>query len=164
MSDNAPSPRLQFLRGVRDGVPIGLGYFAVAFSLGITDEIFGLGIARRGWLEPLYLYGAFLFAVLCWASGTALGIVAGNILPVRAVSALSVAIYGMFLAVIIPPARENRTVCALVAVSFAASWLFSVLPAVQGISSGLKTILLTVSIAAAAALLFPVREEGGGAT
>ena len=229
-------------RGARDGFPIGLGYFAVAFSLGITakhaglnaaqgflasflnhasageyalfsliqqnaaywevaavifitnaryllmsaalsqrfspktpfphrvlsgfcitDEIFGLGIAYPPPLSPPYLYSAFLVAALCWASGTACGIVAGNILPGRVVSALSVAIYGMFLAIIIPPARKNRAVAVLVLASFACSFVFSVLPALRFLSAGLQTILLTVTLSALAALLFPVEEasEGG---
>ena len=237
--------RQKLLRGARDGLPVGLGYFAVAFSLGITakaaglspvqgfiasflnhasageyalfsliaahaaywevavvifitnmryllmsaalsqkispetpffhrpligfgitDEIFGLGIAYKGWLSPAYLYSAFLVADLFWASGTATGIVAGNILPQNVVSALSVAIYGMFLAIIVPPARQNRVVAALVLISFACSFVFSALPLVSGLSDGMKVIILTVAISAAAALLFPVADapaEGGEA-
>ena len=234
--------RREIVRGARDGLPIGLGYFAVAFSLGITakaaglnpvqgfiasflnhasageyalfsliaahaaywevaavifitnmryllmsaalsqklrgdtslphrfllgfgitDEIFGLGVAYPGKLRPAYLYSAFLLADLFWSSGTASGIVAGNILPANVVSALSVAIYGMFLAIIIPPARKNRVVGVLVAVSFACSFAFSVLPLLSGLSGGMRTIILTVAISSAAALLCPVREEGGEA-
>ena len=87
---------------------------------------------------------------------------AGNILPANVVSALSVAIYGMFLAIIIPPARENRIVAVLVPASFVCSYAFSVLPVVRELSAGMQTIVLTVSISAAAALLFPVRDAEGG--
>ncbi|MCR5826582.1 MAG: AzlC family ABC transporter permease, partial [Oscillospiraceae bacterium] len=83
-------------------------------GFGITDEIFGLGIAYPGKLRPAYLYSAFLLADLMWSSGTASGIIAGNVLPASVVSALSVAIYGMFLAIIIPPARRERAVLLLV--------------------------------------------------
>ena len=69
----------------------------------------------------------------------------------------------MFLAIIVPPARKNRTVLLLVIVSFAASGLFAVLPMLAALSGGMKTIVLTVSISALAAVLFPVREEGGEA-
>ncbi len=227
-----------YREGMRDGVPIGLGYFAVAFSLGIaarsagmsalqglvasllcnasagefalftvigaggtyleaalvtlianaryllmsfalsqrispempdyhrylfgglvTDEFFGINIARHGYLEPAYYYGAITVATPLWAIGTALGILMGNLLPGRVVSALGVALYGMFLAIIIPPARENRVVAACVLASFLLSGLFSVLPLLSGISAGTRTILLTLLIAGAAALLFPVREE-----
>ncbi len=224
--------------GVRDGIPIGIGYFAVAFSLGIaarnagltpfqgflasllcnasageyvgftliaagatyleiaiatlianaryllmscalsqkippelplrhrllvafdiTDELFGINIAREGPLNPCYTYGAMLIALPGWAFGTLFGVIAGNLLPVRLVSALSVALYGMFLAVIIPPARKSPVVAGLVAVSFLASWAAGNLPLLSGLSEGTRTILLTVVIASAAALLFPREEE-----
>ena len=165
-----------FIEGFRDGIPIGLGYFAVSFSLGIvarnaglnaiqgffasffcvasageyalftsiqsaatfleiaiitlvvnaryllmscslsqkfapdtplisrllvgfgvTDEIFGISFGRRGQLDPFYNYGAIAIAVPLWSLGTSLGVIAGNFLPSRIVSALSVALYGMLL-------------------------------------------------------------------
>ncbi len=226
------------LDGMRDGVPIALGYFAVSFSLGIaarragfspfqgflasllnnasageyaafalittgasylqvaiitlianaryllmscalaqkftpdtpfihrliigydvTDELFGITIARKGPLNPWYTYGAILLAAPAWASGTALGIIAGNLLPLRAVSALSVALYGMFLAIIIPPARKSKIVAALVAISFFLSFICNYLPGIASLSDGTRTILLTVLISAAAAILFPVKQE-----
>ena len=217
--------RRVFLSGVRDGVPIGLGYLAVAFSLGIAARNAGLNAfqgflisllnnasageyaaftviaADSGFLEmalitlitnaryllmscslsqkfspdtPLYhrllvgydvtdeLFGiaiAFLPAIPGWAIGTALGVTAGSVLPARLVSALSVALFGMFLAIIIPPSRKNPVVLGCVAVSFAASWLCSVLPLTKALSEGTRTILLTVVIASAAALFFPVKDE-----
>ena len=89
----------------------------------------------------------------------ALGIIAGNLLPLRVVSALSVALYGMFLAIIIPPARKDRIVAVLVVISFALSFLCSYLPGISALSEGTRTILLTVAISGAAAVLFPVRQE-----
>ena len=94
-----------------------------------------------------------------WAVGTALGVVAGNILPPAVVSALSVALYGMFLWVIIPPARKNRIVGALVLASFALSYLASILPGLAALSAGTRTIILTVLIAGIGAALFPVPEH-----
>ena len=128
-------------------------------GFGITDEIFAISMARPGGLEPGYAYGAMAIAIPCWAMGTALGITAGNILPLRVVSALSVALYGMFLAVIIPPARNDKVVAGLVLLSFAASFLSVHLPALAGISGGTRTILLTVVIAGAAAVLFPIDRD-----
>jgi ABC-type molybdate transport system permease subunit len=78
------------------------------------------------------------------------GAILGNVLPLRAVSALSVGLYGMFLAIIIPPAKKNRVVGALVAVSFAASYMAAKLPLLSSISSGTRIIVLTVVLAAAA--------------
>ena len=125
----------------------------------VTDELFGITIARPGYLTPCYTYGAILLAAPAWAIGTALGIVAGNALPLRVVSALSVALYGMFLAIIIPPARKDRVVAALVLLSFVLSFACSYLPGVAALSDGTRTILLTVLISCGAAVLFPVTPE-----
>ena len=125
----------------------------------VTDELFGITIARPGILNPYYTYGAILLAAPAWAGGTACGIIAGNALPLRAVSALSVALYGMFLAIIIPPARKSKIVAALVAISFALSFACNYLPGISSMSEGTRTILLTVLISGAAAILFPVEQD-----
>ena len=125
----------------------------------LTDELFGISVARPGKLDPWYTYGAMIETIPCWAIGTAMGVLAGNSLPQQVTSALSVALYGMFLAIIIPPARKNRVVGGVVAVSFTASYLAAKLPLISAISSGTRTILLTVLIAGATAVLFPVKEE-----
>ena len=127
----------------------------------ITDEIFGISVARPGKLNPWYTYGAMLVAIPGWGLGTFLGVVLGNILPLRVVSALSVGLYGMFLAIVIPPARHSRVIAGLVAVSFLLSFAASSWDVLAGLSSGVKTIVLTVVISLAAAVLFPVKEESG---
>ena len=228
-----------FVRGMRDGIPICLGYFAVSFALGIagrgvgmnavqafvmsltmvasagqfaaitligagagiiemitttvvvnlryllmscsltqklspetkllhrlalsycmTDEIFGLSISVDGFLRPVYTYGITVISVSGWCLGTVLGVIAGNILPALVTNALGVAMYGMFLAIIIPPAKENHFLGALVAVSMAASGLFSVLPYLRAISSGFRVIILTILIAGIAAVIHPIEEPG----
>lgn len=128
-------------------------------GFGITDEIFGISIARAGMLNPWYNYGAMAIALPCWAAGTAMGIVAGNILPVSAVSALSVALYGMFLAVIIPASRTDKIVGGVVTASFLVSFAVSKIPALANLSDSLKISLLTVLISGIAAFLFPARED-----
>lgn len=237
--------KVQFARGMRDGIPIMLGYLAVAFTLGIaarnagltafqsalasftnhasageyvgftliaagssyielalmevvanaryllmscamsqklspdtplghrlligyglTDEIFGISMAQEGYLCPQYAYGAFAVAVSGWTLGSGLGVLMGNILPARVVSALSVGLYGMFLAVIVPPARRNRFLCGLIVVSMAASAGFAAvasLPLLANLTEGMRIIILTVVISAAAAILHPVRDEAAGA-
>ena len=110
-------------------------------------------------LQLDHIGSAILLAAPAWASGTALGIVAGNLLPLRAVSALSVALYGMFLAIIIPPARKDKVVAMLVAISFALSFACNYLPGISALSDGTRTILLTVLISSAAAVLFPVKDQ-----
>ena len=85
--------------------------FGVAYC--ITDEIFGLSSAVPGYLEPLYSYAITFISVAGWSGGTVMGVLVGNILPASAVNALSVSLYGMFLAIIIPPAKENRFIGGL---------------------------------------------------
>lgn len=231
-----------FRKGLKDGIPIALGYFAVAFTLGITaknagltafqamlasftlnasagefagftliaagatyievavmelvanaryllmscalsqklsadtplwqrlligydvtDEIFGISISVPGKLNPYYTFGAIAIAVPGWSIGTYLGVLMGNILPANIVSALSVGLYGMFIAIIIPPARKNKIIGGVVAISMAISYACSKLPVIADISSGIKTIILTVVISAVAAILFPLKEDTHGA-
>ena len=230
--------RALLAKGIRDGIPIALGYFAVSFSLGIaardagltafqamlasflnnasagehaaftligagagylevalitlianaryllmscalsqkldpstpllprlivgfdvTDEIFGVSIAQPGKLNPWYTYGVMLVALPGWAVGTYFGVLMGNVLPTRLVSALSVALYGMFIAVFVPPARKDKIIAALVVVSMFLSWLFATIPLFNFMSEGIRIIVLTVVISAAAAALFPIKEE-----
>ena len=134
-------------------------YHRLLVGFDITDEIFGITIARKGPLAPFYNYGAMSVALPGWALGTALGVLAGNLLSLRLLSALSVALFGMFLWVIIPAARENRVVLGLVALSFLLSFGAAHLPLLATLSTGTRTILLTVLLAAAGALLFPISEE-----
>lgn len=131
--------------------------YAVAF--GVTDEIFGVSASQPGKLSPYYNYGAMCVAIPGWTLGTLVGGISGNILPEFLVSALSVAIYGMFLAVIIPPAKKNRVVLAVVAASMAISSLFAVVPVLNRVSSGFVIIITTILVAGAAAYFFPVEEE-----
>ena len=208
--------RTWFQKGLKDGIPIALGYFAVSFTLGITaknagltalqamlasftlnasagefagftliaagagyleiaimefvanaryllmscalsqklspdtplwqrlligydvtDEIFGISISVPGRLNPYYTFGAIAIAVPGWSVGTYLGVLMGNILP----------------------ARKSKIVAGVVAVSMAASFAFANLPVISGISSGIRTIILTVAISALAAILFPIKED-----
>ena len=129
-------------------------------GLWITDEIFGVSVSVEGRLNPYYNYGMAAVATPGWALGTLMGVVLGNALPVRVVSALSVGLFGMFMSIFVPPMRKNRIIAALVALSFMASYAMNALSWFDGISSGMKIILLTVAISLGAALLFPVKGEG----
>ena len=233
-----PENKKAFSEGIKAGIPIGLGYFAVAFSMGIlaksagisvagavvsslfcnasagqyagymviagggtvlgmalmilvanaryllmssalsqklspgtgllhralvglyvTDEIFGVSMNRPGFHNPWFTYGCAIIASPCWALGAGLGCVAGSILPVRVVSALSVALFGMFLAVIIPPMKKDRVVMALVPVCFGLSTACTYLPGISDISEGLRTVILTVLISSVVALIAPRKDE-----
>lgn len=131
-------------------------------GFGITDEIFGISIARQGILNPYYNYGAMLIALPGWSMGTAMGIVAGNILPASIVSALSVALYGMFVAIIIPASKQNKIVAGVVFASFLASFAVSRIALFDRMNDSMKISLLTVLLAGVAAALFPVREDPDG--
>lgn len=233
-----PDNRAWYAKGLRDGIPIGLGYFAVGFTLGITareagitafqmglmslmmhasagqfavitiiasqsgyvamvltqlvinirymlmscalsqkispqtsipkrlllsyfvtDEIFGIAASVKGTLNPFYNYGAATVASPGWALGTVLGVLVGNILPPSMTSALSVALYGMFLAVVVPASKEDRAVAVVVLASMAGSLAFRFLPLLCDISDGTRIIILTLVIAAAAAVIKPVPPE-----
>ncbi len=132
-------------------------------GLWITDEIFGVSVSVEGRLNPYYNYGMAAVATPGWALGTLMGVVLGNVLPVRVVSALSVGLFGMFMSIFVPPMRKNRIIAALVGISFAASYAFNAMAVFSGISSGMKIIILTVVISLGAALLFPVEGEDGHA-
>lgn len=128
----------------------------LAIGFDLTDEIFGITVARRGFINPSYNYGAMLVALPGWAVGTAVGVAIGDVLPPSAASALSVALYGMFLAIIIPPARDERIIGLLVAISFVASYLASTLAPLCELSAGTRTIILTLLIAGVAAYFAPL--------
>lgn len=143
----------RFPPGARLAERIGVG-------LGVTDELFGIAIARPGCLVPSYSYGAMLSSIPLWCIGTSVGIVAGEALPAGVVSALSVSLFGMFLAIIIPAARADRIVRACVLAGFALSYAAShLVPLTMAWSSGTRTIVLTVLISAVAALARPVPKE-----
>ncbi len=130
--------------------------FITAF--GVTDEIFAISAARPGRLSPFFCYGAMLVAIPGWVLGTLFGAISGEILPHQITSALSVAIYGMFLAIIIPPSKSDRNVLYVVLSAMALSTAFACLPVLSSISSGLVIIITTVLVAGAAALLAPIKD------
>ncbi len=134
-------------------------YHRMGVGFGVTDEIFGISVSREGELNPFYNYGAMMTSIPPWAVGTLLGILAGNLLPESAVSAFSVALYGMFLAVIIPAAKKDKIIGGLIIASFILSFAVSEIPVICDISEGTRTIILTVLISAFAAAVFPKNFE-----
>ena len=131
--------------------------YLVAF--GITDEIFGVSASQEGKVSAFYNYGAMCMAIPGWTLGTLLGAISGSLLPDFIMSALGVAIYGMFLAVIIPPAKKNKAVLLVVVAAMAVSTLFAVVPGLNKVSSGFVIIITTLVTAGGAAYLCPVKED-----
>ena len=127
-------------------------------SFGITDEIFGISIGQKNY-HPIYTLGAMLVAIPGWTIGTGLGVICGNILPGIIVSALSIALYGMFLAIIIPPAKTDKSVAGAVIIAMITSFVFSVTPVLKEISAGNRVIILTLIISFIFAVLFPIPDE-----
>ena len=134
----------------------------LAVSFGVTDEIFGITVARGGTLDPYYNYGAMAISVPAWSAGTAIGIAAGDVLPPMALSALSVALYGMFTWIILPPTKKSRPIAAMVAASFVLSAAAAYAPGLSELSGGTRTIILTLLIAGIGAALCPIKEEQEG--
>ena len=130
----------------------------LTIGFNVNDEIFGMAIAEEGKLNPFYYFGMMTIAMPGWALGTFLGTSVGNVLPANVVSALSVGLYGMFLAVIIPASRKSKVLLGVVVVSMAASFLMECIPFFAQIASGTRLIILTIVISSGAAILFPVKD------
>lgn len=125
----------------------------------LTDELFGIAIHQPGYLAPAYYYGAMCAAMPCWSLGTLLGVIVGQLLPAWALSGLSVLLFGMFIAIIVPAGKEDKVVLCCILVSFLLGYLALHTPWLKDLSEGMRTLLLTVVISAAAAVLFPRKEE-----
>lgn len=131
--------------------------YIVAF--GVTDEIFGVSASQEGRVSPYYNYGAMSVAIPGWTIGTLAGAILGNVLPDFVTSALGVAIYGMFLAIVIPPAKTNKAVALVVVAAMVISTLFAIVPFLNTISSGFVIIITTLLVAGLAAYFFPIEEK-----
>lgn len=230
--------KLTFLQGIKDGIPIGLGYLSVSFGFGImavsvglsimaalsmsmtnvtsagqvagltiisaggtlvemalaqlvinlryslmgisltqrldnsysmvhriitsfwiTDEIFAVASTKHDKINPKYMYGLGLMPYVGWALGTFLGAAAGNLLPISVCNALGIAIYGMFIAIIVPPSIENKGVLFAVISSVTLSCILYYVPLFDFVSSGFSIIICAVLASAMAAYLRPVKEE-----
>ncbi len=137
----------------------------MGISYGVTDEIFGVSVLKKGKLYPLYSYGLIVTSVFGWVFGTVLGAVSGQIMPQRLISCLGLAIYGMFIAIIIPDTRTSRAVGGVVIAAMALSTLFTYVPLIANtISSGFRIIIITVVVAAVAAVIAPRPQENNDDT
>lgn len=124
-----------------------------------TDKVFALAMAREHTLTVPFLYGLGLLPMAGWVSGTLFGALAGSILPLSIRTALGVMLYGMFIAIIIPPAKKERPVALAALLALILSSLFAWVPALQKAPKGTPIVICTVAAAALCAWLFPVEEE-----
>ena len=144
--------------GQRLGPGVGTGR-RLAMAFFNTDEIFALGMAQGKRLTPVFFVGAGTVAALGWVAGTATGAVAGSLLPEDIRMVLGVLLYGMFIAIVVPQAREEKPILAAVALALVFSCLFAWVPWLQQVSDGLAIVICTVAAASLCAVLFPVEEE-----
>ncbi len=131
-------------------------------SFGVTDEVFAVASARTEKVTPPYMYGLITLPYIMWSAGTALGALLGGILPDFVTSALGIAIYGMFIAIVVPPARRFKGVLVVALMAAALSCAFKFLPFLNFLG-GFSVIICTVIAAAAGALIFPRPVEDGEA-
>ncbi|MBP3797012.1 MAG: AzlC family ABC transporter permease [Ruminococcus sp.] len=131
----------------------------LAASYGITDEIFAVCAAQETPLTPAYMYGMILIATIGWVMGTVMGAVAGQLLPASVTSVMGLMLYGMFIAIVVPPCKKERGVLAVSLGAIAMSLLFKYV--IKGIPSGFVIMICAVAASAVGAVLFPVQDEGG---
>lgn len=131
--------------------------FAVAF--GITDEIFAVSVQRKKDLTAIYMAGLILTPLLGWTLGTLTGAAATSLMPKAISDALGIALYAMFIAIIIPPARKEKSVLFTVVAAVLLSCIFAFIPFLKTLSSGWVIIIITLSVSAIAATLFPIKED-----
>ena len=124
-----------------------------------TDEIFALAMARESALTIPFMLGLGTLPIVGWTLGTLSGGLAGSVLPESIRAALGVMLYGMFIAIVVPPAKQERSVFYVVVFALVLSSLFSWVPMLQTVSAGLSIVFCTVAAAALGAWLFPIADE-----
>ncbi len=128
-------------------------------SYGNTDEIFAVSVSNNGELGTRYMAGLMLLPIVGWTSGTLLGAVAGNILPAIVASALGLAIYAMFIAIVVPVAKKEKATALCIAISIALSCVFRFIPALSKVPSGFTVIICAVVASAIFAIIAPIRAD-----
>ncbi len=128
-------------------------------SFGITDEIFALAMAQEGLLSTAYFSGLMLLPIVGWTLGTLLGAIMGTSLPADIRSAMGIAIYAMFLAILLPPARKHIAIRKVIILAAGFSCILALTYEWMPISSGFAIILCTLIGAGYGAWRYPVKEE-----
>ena len=124
-----------------------------------TDEIFALAMARMEPLTVPFMLGLGTLPILGWTFGTLCGALAGSILPASIQAALGVMLYGMFVAIVVPPAKKEKEILITVILAMVLSSLFTLVPLLRQVSAGIAIVICTVAAAAVCAVLFPIPDE-----
>ena len=144
--------------GPRFGPSVGTGKRLLAAFFN-TDEVFAIGMSREGPLTVSYFVGAGIISAIGWICGTAMGALAGTLLPLSIRLALGVMLYGMFIAIVVPQAKDEKPLLLNVLLALGFSCLFTWIPVLKQVSAGLAIVICTVAAAALSAVLFPVKQE-----
>ncbi len=138
----------------------GIGFFRrLLIGYGVTDEVFAIASVEKKKLTASYMYGLFTAPVIGWTLGTALGALISGLLVESVANAMGIALYAMFIAIIVPTAKKSRPIIFTILLAVALMVLMQAVPVFAGISEGFRVIIATILAAGAAAFLFPVREE-----
>jgi predicted branched-subunit amino acid permease len=128
-------------------------------GFGVTDEIFSVASMEQGTLTFPYLLGLITGPVIGWTTGTALGAIISSALPESISNAMGIALYGMFIAIVLPVAKKSKPVTIIVAISVTIVCLLKYIPIFMFISSGFRLIIATIIGAGIGAFLFPIKED-----
>lgn len=128
-------------------------------AYGNTDEIFAVSVSNNGELGFKYMMGIIMLPVIGWTSGTLIGAIAGNVLPPIVTAALGIAIYGMFIAIVVPVAKKEKFTALCVLLAVALSCAFRYIPALSKIPSGFTVIICAVVASALFAIIAPIKTE-----
>lgn len=135
-------------------------FYRFIVGVGITDEIFAVAVNQKQKVSRYYMFGLIAIPYIGWAGGTLAGAVLGGVLPEIVRSALGIAIYGMFIAIIVPKAREHSCYLKVILIAVGMSCLFTYIPGLNKVSSGFVIIICAVIASAIGAILYPIPEEG----
>ena len=135
------------------------GIYRWLFGFMMTDEIFAVASAEKE-VSRSFFAGLATIPYIGWSMGTLIGALLGNVLPEQLMSALSLAIYGMFVAIVMPGIKEGKAVVVVVVLALILSTLFYYVPHLAQVSSGLSVSICAIVAALMGAVLFPVKEDG----
>ncbi len=135
------------------------GIWRIFFSFFVTDEIFAVASGRKKSVSRLYFFGLISLPYWGWALGTLFGAILGDVLPALVVTSLGIALYGMFIAIVTPAARDQKNVRIIVLLAIAISCGLHYLPLLNQISSGFAIIISAILASAIGAFLFPVNTD-----
>lgn len=129
------------------------------FGYAVTDEVFAIASTREREVTAHYMFGLISTPVLGWTLGTALGAITGSILPERLADAMGIALYAMFIAIIIPPAKKSRPILGAIAISIVITCVLRYVPIFSFITEGFAMIIATVLAAGIMAKIAPIKED-----